>query len=121
MIAVGVSSVKWVGALAAINVRPWSASSLWPSSCWARSRVNRSGDSTMIVRAPLANQRREHAELRPTGDRVGAADRRVIERADDLVACSLGERADRGELPLVGVCPAPRSARSTSAGRRPPS
>ena len=46
--AVGVSSTKCDGALAAIRTMPRAFSMSWPASCTMRSRANRSGLSTMI-------------------------------------------------------------------------
>src|SRR5262249_22391047 len=51
--AVGVSSRKWSGADTVTNAMPMPLRKSWPASCTARSRANRSGDSTRMVRTPL--------------------------------------------------------------------
>jgi len=51
--AVGVSSMKKVGALDAMTLMPLAFSMSWPASCTMRSRAKRSGLSTRIVREPL--------------------------------------------------------------------
>ena len=56
-LAVGVSSMKCMGDDAAISVTPRTFNISCPVSCTMRSRANRSGLSTMIVFAPLANKR----------------------------------------------------------------
>jgi len=58
----------------------------------------------MIVRAPVSEQALEHrCEAWTVADRVCAADRRVVERLDNLVARSFGESLDGGALALVAI------------------
>jgi hypothetical protein len=64
--------MKCVGADAATREIPFAFSMSWPASWTMRSRANRSGLSTMIVRAPLLI-RRSSISAKPERSPTGSA------------------------------------------------
>ena len=88
----------------------------WPASCIMRSRAKRSGDSAMIVFAPL-DRSRFNISGKPGRSATGvrARDSRVIVPIDNLVTGCFGEGFDRRKLAILRILIGP----DVCAARRP--